>query len=130
MQRFLWVNDFKGLAVAKPCSKIPARNSFGACLTLGSRFQPATGWSFWPFFAGNVVLAILVAPLMNATGGSLLWPALFHWQLINPFWPDAQPYDTWLLAAVALVLLALRPGMFLRRGGNNTTHVLPQPPAG
>ena len=49
------------------------------------------GWSFLPFFVGNVVLAILVTPIFNAARGSLLIPMLFHWQLINPVWPDAQP---------------------------------------
>jgi len=49
-------------------------------------------WNFLPFFVGNVVLAVLVTPIQNRTKGSLLWPMLFHWQLINPFWPDAQPW--------------------------------------
>ena len=62
-------------------------------------------WNFLPFFIGNVVLAVLVTPIFNRTGGSLLWPMLFHWQLINPFWPDAQPWDTWILVAVALVVV-------------------------
>jgi membrane protease YdiL (CAAX protease family) len=40
-------------------------------------------WNFLPFFIGNVVLAVLVTPIFNRTRGSLLWPMLFHWQLIN-----------------------------------------------
>ena len=75
------------------------------------------GWDFLPFFVGNVVLAVLVTPIFNRTGGSLLWPMLFHWQLINPFWPDAQPWDTWILAAVAVVVVWLnRETMFSRAG--------------
>lgn len=62
-------------------------------------------WSFLPFFIGNVTIAILVTPLFNASRGSLLWPMLFHWQLINPFWPDAQPYDTWILVVVTGVVI-------------------------
>lgn len=62
-------------------------------------------WSFLPFFVGNVTLAILVTPLFNSARGSLLLPVLFHWQLINPFWPDAQPWDTWILVGVALVIV-------------------------
>ena len=64
-----------------------------------------SGWSFTPFFIGNVVLAVLVTPLLNSSRGSLFWPMLFHWQLINPFWPDAQPYDTWILVAVAIAVV-------------------------
>ena len=64
-----------------------------------------------------VVLAVLVTPLFNSSRGSLMWPMLFHWQLINPFWPDAQPYDTWILAVVAVVVVWLnRATLFTRRG--------------
>lgn len=42
-------------------------------------------------FIGNVTLAVLVTPIFNSARGSLLRPMLFHWQLINPVWPDAQP---------------------------------------
>src|SRR6056297_260116 len=81
-------------------------------------------WNFLPFFVGNVVLAVLVTPILNRTGGSLLWPMLFHWQLNNPFWPDAQPWDTWILAAVALVVVWWnRETMFTRAGA--VTEVVP-----
>lgn len=75
-------------------------------------------WSFLPFFLGNVTLAVLVTPIFNASRASLLWPMLFHWQLINPFWPDAQPWDTWILVAVtALVVWLNRSLLFARDGG-------------
>lgn len=82
-------------------------------------------WSFVPFFVGNIVLAILVTPLFNAARGSLLVPMLFHWQLINPFWPDAQPFDTWILLAVAAVVVwHTRQTMFSRAGA--VTEVVPR----
>lgn len=81
-------------------------------------------WSFIPFFVGNVTLAILVTPLFNSTRGSLLWPMLFHWQLINPFWPDAQPYDTWIFVVAATVVVWWnRDTMFKRKG--SMTEVVP-----
>jgi uncharacterized protein len=74
-------------------------------------------WNFLPFFIGNVTLAVLVTPIFNSTRGSLLWPMLFHWQLINPFWPDAQPWDTIILVAVAVVVVWWNRGtMFTREG--------------
>lgn len=83
-----------------------------------------SGWSFTPFFIGNVMLAILVTPLFNNARGSLLWPMLFHWQLINPFWPDAQPYDSWILVAVSVVVAWInRATMFSRHGA--ITEVIP-----
>jgi len=84
-------------------------------------------WSFLPFLVGNVTLAVLVTPIFNKTRGSLLWPMLFHWQLINPFWPDAQPWDTVLLVAVtAGVVWWNRRTMFTRAGA--VTVVIPHQP--
>jgi membrane protease YdiL (CAAX protease family) len=74
-------------------------------------------WNFLPFFVGNVTLAVLVTPILNAARGSLLLPMAFHWQLINPVWPDAQPWDTWILVAVAAVIVWWkREEMFSREG--------------
>jgi len=81
-------------------------------------------WNFLPFFIGNITLAVLVTPIFNGARGSLLWPMLFHWQLINPFWPDAQPWDTWILVVVAIVVVWWnRATMFSREGA--VTEVLP-----
>ncbi len=81
-------------------------------------------WSFLPFFIGNVTLAVLITPIFNSARGSLLWPMLFHWQLINPFWPDAQPWDTIILVAVAVIVVWWnRSSMFTREGA--VTEVVP-----
>lgn len=85
------------------------------------------GWSFWPFFVGNVALAVLATPLLNKSKGGLLWPVLFHWQLINPIWPDAQPWDTWILVGVAVVVVVTnRNSMF--SSAEAVTDVVPQAP--
>lgn len=87
------------------------------------------GWNFLPFFIGNITLAVLVTPIFNSSRGSLLWPMLFHWQLINPFWADAQPWDTWILVVVtALVVWWNRDTIFQREGA--VTHVIPTPRSG
>lgn len=81
-------------------------------------------WSFAPFFIGNVSLAVIVTPLFNATRGSILLPALFHFQLINPLWPDAQPYDTYLFVLVAVAIVWLNRATMLTRVGA-VTAVIP-----
>jgi membrane protease YdiL (CAAX protease family) len=81
-------------------------------------------WSFLPFLIGNITLAILVTPIFNSARGSLLLPMLFHWALINPFWPDAQPWDSWILIGVAaLIVIWKRDTMFSREGA--VTQVIP-----
>ncbi|MGS4947482.1 CPBP family glutamic-type intramembrane protease [Meridianimarinicoccus sp. RP-17] len=85
-------------------------------------------WNFLPFFIGNVTLAVLVTPIFNSAQGSLMWPMLFHWQLINPFWPDAQPWDTIILVIVAAIVVWWnRDTMFTCDGA--VTEVIPAKPA-
>ena len=72
-----------------------------------------------------VTLGVLVTPILNRGRGSLLWPMLFHWQLINPFWPDAQPWDTLILVAVAFVVIWWnRDSMFTCKSA--VTDVIPR----
>jgi uncharacterized protein len=86
---------------------------------------PQSAWAMAPFFMGTIALSVIVTPLFNSSRGSILLPAFFHLQLINPLWPDAQPYDTWLFVALAAVVVWLnRSAMFSRQGA--ITDVLPQ----
>ncbi|MEA3392802.1 MAG: type II CAAX endopeptidase family protein [Candidatus Marinimicrobia bacterium] len=87
---------------------------------------PQSAWSFTPFFVGAVALSIIVTPLFNKSRGSILLPALFHFLLNNPIWPDAQPYDIYLFVVVAvLVVWFNRKAMFSREGA--ITEVIPLP---
>ncbi len=81
-------------------------------------------WNFPLFFAGTIALSILVTPMFNAARGGLVLPMVFHWQLILPLWPDAQPWDTWgFIALTAVVLWWKRDSMFSR--ADAVTNVIP-----
>ncbi len=85
---------------------------------------PQSAWSFTPFIIGAVSLSLIITPMFNAARGSILLPLLFHFQLNNPLWPDAQPYDTWFFALAAVVVVWLnRATMFTR--GQGVTVVIP-----
>lgn len=76
---------------------------------------PQSAWSFTPFFVGSIAVSVILTQLFNASQGSILLPALFHFQLINPIWPDAQPYDTLFFVAAALLIVWFnRKTMFSR----------------
>jgi hypothetical protein len=62
-------------------------------------------WSFTAFFAGCLAISVIVTALFNRSHGSILLSAFFHFQLMNPIFPDAQPYDTYLLIIVASVIV-------------------------
>jgi hypothetical protein len=84
-----------------------------------------SGWSFTPFLVGTVAAGVLMAALVNAAGGSLLVAVLFHFQMNNPLWPDARPWDSVLLAVAAAALVALQPRALRRREGG-VTQVIPR----
>lgn len=84
-----------------------------------------SNWQFMPFVLGSISISVILTPLFNAARGSLLLPMLYHWQLNNPAWPDAQPYDTvFFVAAAVLVTWVCRASMFTRQGA--TTSVVPE----
>ena len=58
-------------------------------------------WSFAAFFFGCLAISVIATALFNQTGGSILLSAFFHFTLMNPIFPDAQPYDTYMLVVAA-----------------------------
>jgi uncharacterized protein len=86
---------------------------------------PQSAWSFMPFFVGSIAMSVIMTALFNASQGSILLAALFHFQMNNPIWPDAQPYDTIFFVAAAVLLVWFnRKAMFSIRG--SVTEVIPQ----
>jgi membrane protease YdiL (CAAX protease family) len=84
---------------------------------------PQSAWSFMPFFVGTIALSIFATGLFNASRGSILLPALLHLQLINPLYPDAQPYDTVVVVIAASIILWLNRKTFFRKGDGVTTII-------
>jgi uncharacterized protein len=62
-------------------------------------------WSFTAFFAGCLAISVIATALFNRSRGSILLSAFFHFSLMNPIFPDAQPYDTYLLIVVAAIVV-------------------------
>jgi uncharacterized protein len=85
-------------------------------------------WSFTAFFAGCLAISVIATALFNRSRGSILLSAFFHFSLMNPIFPDAQPYDTYLLIVVAaLIVWSKHKDMFTREGA--VTEVIPRPKA-
>ena len=85
-------------------------------------------WAFAPFFVGCVALSVIVTALFHVSGGSILLSAFFHFMLMNPIFPDAQPYDTYLFSMVAVFVAWRHRGtMFARNGA--IVDVIPRPAA-
>jgi membrane protease YdiL (CAAX protease family) len=88
---------------------------------------PQAAWSFLPFFAGSVACSVILPALFNEARGSILLAMLFHFQMNNPLWPDAQPFDMYVYVAVAAIVAWFkREALFSSAGA--VTEVFP--PAG
>ena len=88
---------------------------------------PQSAWSFGPCWIGVLALGVLVTPMFNASRGSILIPMLSHFQMNNPLWPEAQPWENYLflIAAIAIVIIARRS--MLHRDGAVTDILMPRP---
>jgi membrane protease YdiL (CAAX protease family) len=74
-------------------------------------------WSFTAFFIGCLAISVIATALFNRSRGSILLSAFFHFSLMNPIFPDAQPYDTCLLIVVAILIVWWnRKNMFTKDG--------------
>ena len=87
---------------------------------------PQSGWDFAPFFVGGTAISIIMTALFNNSRGSLLLPFLLHFQMNNPIWPDAQPWDNYLLAVLAIVIVWIDRKKMFQRGAGVTDILLPE----
>jgi len=81
---------------------------------------PQSAWSFGPFFIGLIAITVILTPLFNASRGSLLIAILYHLNIMNPIFPDAQPWDSFLLAIAAAVIVFLNRRQMFQRGAGVT----------
>ena len=85
--------------------------------------MPQTAWAAGPYFLGIIALSVILTPMFNSARGSLLIAYLYHFQMMNPIWPDAQPWDNLLFGFVAVIIVVLnRRTMFKKEAG--VTEVL------
>lgn len=76
---------------------------------------PQSAWSIGPYVIGVLALSVLVTPMFNAASGSILVAALFHWQMNGPAWPEAQPWENYIFAAIAVIVVLLNRKTMLSR---------------
>jgi membrane protease YdiL (CAAX protease family) len=86
---------------------------------------PQSAWSFGPYLLGVLALSVIITPLFNAAHGSILMAALFHFQVNGPAWPDAQPWENYLFAAVAIAVVILNRKAMLTRTNAVTDVLMP-----
>ncbi len=88
--------------------------------------SPQSAWSFGPYFIGIVAIAVILTPLFNNARGSLLISALFHFQIMNPVFPDAQPWDTLMFIIAAVIIVWVNRHTMFKRGTGITEVLMPE----
>ena len=86
---------------------------------------PQSAWDFGPYLIGVLALSVIITPLFNSAQGSILIAALFHFQMNGPAWPDAQPWENYLFAAVAIAVVMLNRKTMLTRNNAVKDVVMP-----
>jgi membrane protease YdiL (CAAX protease family) len=87
---------------------------------------PLSDWSFLPYFGGVVAIYVILTPFFNAARGSLLIAYLYHFQMMNPIFPDAQPWDNILWMGIAVVVVWLNRSTMFQRGEGVTEVLMPE----
>lgn len=147
-----WYAVLPALAIAFTLGPVEEFGWRGVALPmLQRRFSPFVAslvlgaiWAFWhvpAFFAGTpmsafslgswlvgvMAITLVVTAMFNASRGSLLVAYLFHFMLMNPIFPDAQPWDSVLLAVVAIVVVIAKRKTMFTRGAGATNVLAPSP---
>ncbi len=92
-------------------------------LTSGTAFD---AWSPIPYFGGVIALSVIITPMFNNARGSLLIAYLWHFQMMNPIFPDAQPWDSLVFALVAVVIVILNRRTMFKKGTGVTDVLMPE----
>ena len=83
-------------------------------------------WPVVPFFGGVVALSIILTPMFNSSRGSLLIAYLYHFQMMNPIFPDGQPWDNLLFAIAAVVIVVINRRTMFKKGAGVTEVLMPE----
>lgn len=86
---------------------------------------PQSAWQLGPYFVGVVAIAVILTPMFNTSRGSLLIPILYHFQMNNPIWPDAQPWSSYIFAIIAVAVVLLNRKAMLSQSAAVTDARMP-----
>jgi hypothetical protein len=84
-----------------------------------------SAWPIVPFYGGVIALSIILTPMFNSARGSLLIAYLYHFQMMNPIFPDGQPWDNLLFGIAAVIIVILNRHTMFKKGAGVTEVLMP-----
>ena len=88
--------------------------------------MPQAAWTAGPYFLAIIAISVIMTPFFNAAKGSLLISVLFHFQMMNPIFPDAEPWDNILWIAFAVIVVLLNRKTMFKKGAGITEVLMPE----
>jgi hypothetical protein len=85
-----------------------------------------SAWPVVPFMGGVIALSVILTPMFNSSRGSLLIAFLYHFQMMNPIFPDGQPWDSLVFALAAVVIVILNRRTMFKKGSGFTEVLYPE----
>lgn len=85
-----------------------------------------SAWSAVPYFGGVIAVSVILTPMFNSARGSLLIAYLYHFQVMNPIFPDGQPWDSLLFGIAAVVIVILNRRTMFKKGSGVTEVLMPE----
>lgn len=85
-----------------------------------------SAWPVVPFFGGVIALSVILTPMFNSARGSLLIAYLYHFQMMNPIFPDGQPWDSLIFGLAAVVIVVLNRRTMFKKGFGVTEVLYPE----
>ena len=83
-------------------------------------------WSVLPYFGGVIALSITLTPMFNSARGSLLIAYLYHFQMMNPIFPDAQSWQSLLVVIMAVIVVIFNRKTMFQKGTGVTEVLMPE----
>ena len=85
-----------------------------------------SAWSAVPYFGGVIAVSVILTPMFNSARGSLLIAYLYHFQIMNPIFPDAQLWQNLVFALAAVVIVVLNRRTMFKKGAGVTDVLMPE----
>jgi membrane protease YdiL (CAAX protease family) len=85
-----------------------------------------SAWPIVPFLGGVIAISVILTPMFNSARGSLLIAYLFHFQVMNPIFPDAQPWDSLVFAIAAVIIVVLNRRTMFKKDAGVTEVLMPE----
>ncbi len=121
MEHIMTTNSADSFHLAKPTTALETKSLVPfLALTFGLTWGLA---ALLFLFYDQIVAVFGEISMSNPLTLLAVYAVLYHFQMMNPLWPDAQPWDNLMFVGVAVIVVWLNRRSMFRRGEGVTEIV-------